>query len=85
MTEKTKTRVEIINEMRRLRDRCQETIAMSEGWNRANPRQAPIDVDPDGRLRRMIAAYDRVLREDPGHGPIAKPEGIWDGESNDVH
>jgi len=61
----SKSRAEIVGEMRRLRDECQDIIASCEYWNAAHPNEEPINPDPDGRLRRMIAAYDRVLDGDP--------------------
>lgn len=68
-----KTRSQIIDGLRRLRRDVQLDINSIESWNEnvRKPDEEPIDPDPFGDLRRLIACIDNVLENDPGHGPIA--------------
>ena len=64
-------REQVIANMRKHRREIEEVFTAAENWNAANPDQEPIDPDPSGVLRRIADGLDRVLANDPGHGPIA--------------
>lgn len=58
-----KTRLEIINETKRIRRECQQILTDADHWN-TNVRKGdekPIDPDPNGELKRIIAACDACL------------------------
>lgn len=68
-----KTRAEILDGLRQLRADCQLEFDTIARWNaRRSPDQAPLNADPYGELRRLVAAIDDILEHDPGHGPIAE-------------
>lgn len=56
-----KTRLEIINEVKRVRSECAQIITDAEHWNSTHPSEEPIDPDPDGELHRIIAGCDATL------------------------
>jgi len=68
-------RARIIARLRRLRREIEVEFNTCAHWNDySTARKAgcdPIDQDPYGDLRRLAAAIDTLLAEDPGHGPIA--------------
>jgi hypothetical protein len=58
-----KTRFEIIEGVKRLRRESQQIINDAESWNLnfRKPGADLIDPDPDGELKRIIAACDACL------------------------
>ena len=66
-------RERIIARVRRLRDDIQIDLNTVEHWNQhvRTPHEAPLDPDPGGDMRRLLAAIDEMLAKDPGHGPLA--------------
>lgn len=57
----------------RLRAEIQQTFTDAASWNDnvRKPDEEPINPDPFGEMRRLLAAIDTMLENDPGHGPIA--------------
>lgn len=68
-------RERIINKAKKLRSEIRQIFTDCESWNEfATARkkgEPPIDPDPYGDLRRLLAALDEQIDNDPGHGPIA--------------
>jgi len=66
-------RASLIRRLKRLRREVQLDINTIEYWNAhvRKPGEGPLDVDPGGDMRRLVAAIDDLLANDPGHGPIA--------------
>lgn len=66
-------RSRIINSMKRLRRSVQIDLDTVAYWNAhvRKPDEEPIEPDPFGEMRRLLACLDRVIDNDPGHGPIA--------------
>lgn len=76
MTGTQADRDRIIRRLKKLRGDIEIDLNTVEYWNTVIrpekwPDAEPIDPDPFGELRRMIAAIDELLANDPGHGPIA--------------
>ncbi len=61
-----KTRLEIINEAKRIRQECLQIIWDAEHWNTSvrKAHEEPIDPDPDGQLRRTIDGIDAMLAKE---------------------
>lgn len=68
-----KTRSELIGSLKRLRRNVQIDLNTIAYWNEyvRKPSEELIDPDPGGDMQRLIKCIDRVLENDPGHGPIA--------------
>lgn len=83
---KHRTRNEIVEGVRRLRDKSRQIIIDCESWNDNVRRtdEEPIDPDPDNRLARVISACDAFLAADTGHGPLP-PLNVFDGDSSLTH
>lgn len=58
-----KTRLQIINEAKRIRAEYQQIICDTEYWNTQvrKEHEPPIDPDPDGELKRTIERIDLML------------------------
>lgn len=58
-----KTRLEIVNEAKRIRSECLDIINTAEHWNGSvrKPHEKAINPDPDGFLRRTITNIDAML------------------------
>lgn len=65
-----KTRDELVEELRTLREEIRLTFGTAAHWNRTHPDEEPIDPDPDGELADMAAQIDDILATDPGYGPL---------------
>ena len=66
-------RKRILERFRRLRRDIELDMNTAASWNEnaRKPGDEPIDADPFGEMRRLMAAIDELLANDPGHGPIA--------------
>lgn len=66
-------REQIIRRARELRNSIEQIFCDCNYWNVHDRKQgeAPIDPDPDGRLRLLADGLDRMLAADTGEGPIA--------------
>ena len=66
-------RKRILGRFRRLRRNIELDMNTAAYWNEhvRKPDEEPIDPDPFGEMRRMMAAIDELLADDPGYGPIA--------------
>ena len=66
-------RASLISRARTLRAGIQQIFTDAESWNdnARRPDEEPVDPDPFGEMRRLLAAIDEMLANDPGHGPIA--------------
>lgn len=65
---KRKHRDQIVADIRRTRDEMRQILTDLDSWNdssearkRGEPPITYDDIDPDGSMRRMIAAFDQVL------------------------
>jgi len=65
-----KTRDELIDDLRKLREEIRLTFDTAAHWNRTHPGEEPIDPDPDGELRDIADQIDDILATDAGHGPL---------------
>jgi len=65
-----KSRDDLIDDLRRLREEIRLTFGSAAHWNRTHPNEAPIDPDLDGELADIAAQVDDILATDPGCGPI---------------
>lgn len=61
-----KTRLQIVNEAKRIRAECVQIFNDAEYWNNTvrKPGMAPIDPDPDGQLARTIRGIDAMLENE---------------------
>jgi hypothetical protein len=71
-------RERILNNARKLRAHIEQIFVDAASWNehstaRKNGADA-INPDPFGEMRRLADAIDKMLAEDPGHGPLAPIE-----------
>jgi len=66
-------RAKILRRFKRLRREIQIDLNTADYWNEhvRKSDEEPIDGDPFGEMRRLIAAINDLLANDPGHGPIA--------------
>lgn len=69
-------RERIIENARRTRAKIEDQFREAARWNACHPEEEPIDVDPDGALRKLRDGLDRMLADDTGSGPIP-PIGGW--------
>lgn len=71
-----RSRSEIIDSLRRLRDDIRQLFIDAESYNENSPFVKagcePVHPDPYGEMRRLLTAVEHVLDNDPGHGPIAE-------------
>lgn len=60
-----KTRLELINESKRIRSECQQILIDCEYWNTSvrKEHESAIDPDPDGELKRAIESCDEILSD----------------------
>ncbi len=69
-------RARIIRRFKRLRAEIRQQFIDAESWNDHSEARkngaAPVDPDPFGEMKRLVAALDELLANDPGEGPIAK-------------
>jgi len=74
-------RARILGKFRTLRGEILQTFVDIDSWNThvRKPDEAPIDPDPGGELRRLVAAIDDLLAADTGSGPI--PALKWKSQS----
>lgn len=63
----------ILNRFRAVRQEVEQIFTDAAAWNEyvREPDEPEIDPDPFGDLRRLGAALDELLANDPGIGPIA--------------
>ena len=59
-------RAMLVNAARRIRANIEQVFSTAAHWNRSHPEEQPIDVDPDGEMRRITDEIDTfLLREQP--------------------
>ena len=54
-------RDKLIQRFTKLRAEIRQLFLDIEHWNSIHPDEKPIDPDPDGRLKRMADAIDKML------------------------
>lgn len=68
-------RDKIINRAKKIRADILQSFTDAESWNENSDARKngadPIDPDPYGELRRLLASIDEMLANDKGFGPIA--------------
>lgn len=57
-------RIGIIRRARTLRREIDQILTDQEYWNAAHPTHVPINVDEDGKLRRLAMALDAMLAKE---------------------
>lgn len=63
MTERIKTRDELIAEAQRIHDEIKQMFVDAEYWNNLHP-DHPIDPDPDGFLKHMLEVIGGMLERE---------------------
>lgn len=66
-------RQRILRRFKKLRRSLELDFNTANYWNEhvRKPDEEPIDADPFGEMRRLMAAIDELLAHDTGSGPIA--------------